>query len=645
MSFRIKLFLAMMLLVAGVTGATLYVTQQKVRATYEKLSQDQFEAEVGYFAIQQENRLNPIKERCQELAKLPAFCDALKSGDAGSIYGVATNFLNPTNQPVQRQGRFGPRGNDTTSAAADLLRTNFPGQAGQPVQRQARPGLRVNDSVSLTAALFRTNTTFFRVLDAKGDILRGADARANGPRQANRKRWESQLAAVQDAMGNLEEQPVGYLAPERTNATIQLLEVIVTKVADPDTQQTLGALVLGIPQVGTLAASEKNISDLSHGDIQSGIWLDGQLHSRSIPETVRDEFSKRIAGDLGTNGEPKRDTLDLTLAGKPRRAFFKLLNANSPFPPAYQVSLYSMDKAIRTQNELRWQILASGCAAMLAGLILSLFIAHGLSIPLRELARGTKAVRGGDFQVRVPVHGRDELGELAASFNEMAAGLAQKERYRSLLNLVADETVARALVNGELALGGEVREASVLFCDIRGFTSLTANMPPQEVIGMLNEHMTALMRIVKEHQGVLDKFAGDLLMAIFGAPVSYENNTLNAARCALRMVQEREKLNATSQHKLKIGIGIATGNVVAGCMGSADRLNYTVLGERVNLASRLCGHAGPGQVLIDQTTLDKLGEAARAKSLPALNLKGFSGSTAAYELTEIHSRELSVGKA
>lgn len=324
----------------------------------------------------------------------------------------------------------------------------------------------------------------------------------------------------------------------------------------------------------------------------------------------------------------------------PQRAFFKLLNPDSPFPPVYHVAVYSLAGALQTQQELRFRILAFSAAAVLCALMLSLLISHSLSTPLRELVSGTAAVRRGELQVRVPVRSRDEVGELASSFNEMAEGLAQKEMYRTVLNMVADEKVAQALVNGQLALGGELREISVLFCDIRGFTALTENMPPEEVIEMLNEHMTALTRVVKEHNGVLDKFVGDLLMAIFGAPVSHENDTLNAARCALRLIQERDQLNTVSRHQLKVGIGIATGKVVAGCMGSSDRLNYTVLGERVNLASRLCSQAGPGQVVIDQCTYEKLGDGITTTPLPALNLKGFRDNVVAYELTKVHSWEL-----
>jgi class 3 adenylate cyclase len=609
MSFRIKLLLVMMLLVAGVTGATLYVTQQKVQATYLKLSQDQFEAELNYFTMQQEARLKTFKDGCEELAKSAALRDALAGQDARRVYEVYTNSVRQT-----------------------TLSNNFPRLANQQNARTNRPAARGNPAAGngLLAGV-RLNQTFL-VLDSRGDILRPPGSAFTGQTPA-RKHLEHQLATIQHELDNLEVQPVGYLAWERTNGgSPQLLAVILTKVADPDTKQTLGTLVLGVPFSDT---SERPMAQMSQGGIESGIWLENHLYSSTIDEKTRDQFSHAITKQVNADGDPLRDDFNVTLGGVPRRVFFRLLNPNSPFPPAYQVSLYSMVNAIRTQNELRWQIMAFGTAAMGVALVLSLLIAHGLSVPLHELVRGTEAIRGGDFRFQVPVRGRDEVAELAASFNEMAEGLAQKELYRTVLNMVADEKVASALVNGGLALGGEVREISVLFCDIRGFTALTENMPPQEVIAMLNEHMTALTGIVKQHNGVLDKFVGDMLMVIFGAPVSQEHDTLDAARCALEMVRERDRLNAVSQHQLKVGIGIATGNVVAGCMGSSDRLNYTVLGERVNLGSRLCEFAGPGQVVIDQTTVDKLGAAARVKPLPAVGLKGFRENTVPYELLEV----------
>ena len=579
-----------MLLVGGVTGATLYVAQQKLEAAYLKLFQDQFETEVNYFSEQQDSRMSGLKGPCEGLVKSTEFQNALAKGDNARLYEIANQQLQDV--PLLRVG--------------------------------ARPKGAGAEESRLRAG------TFVRVLNSRGEILRASDGRLGPGQQLVRRKLEQQLAEVQKAMDKLESQQVGFISRELQRAT-NLWEMVATRIVDTNRNETLGALVVGVIYFDT---AENSMSQMSR--IQSGILLEDKIYSRTIPEGVRAELVKNVTEEISNAGKPK-ETFTVTLKDVPQRVFVRQLNRNSPFPPTYQVSVYSLAGAIRTQAELRWQILGFGLLAFLAALILSLVISNGLSVPLRQLAAATTAVRGGDLQVRVPVRSKDEVGQLAESFNEMAEGLGQKERYRTVLNMVADEKVAKALVEGQLALGGELREISVLFCDIRGFTPYTENMPPGEVIEMLNEHMTALTRVVKEHNGVLDKFVGDLLMAIFGAPVSHETDTLNAARCAIALMREREALNATSRHQLKMGIGIATGSAVAGCMGSFDRLNYTVLGERVNLASRLCSQAAAGQIVIDETTRRKLDGQIAATPLPALNLKGFTENVVAYELKEIHA--------
>jgi class 3 adenylate cyclase len=202
-----------------------------------------------------------------------------------------------------------------------------------------------------------------------------------------------------------------------------------------------------------------------------------------------------------------------------------------------------------------------------------------------------------------------------------------------MLGQVSDPAVAKQLLDGGLQLGGEVREVAVLFCDIRGFTALTENMEPQEVIEMLNHHMTSLTKIIHAHGGVVDKFVGDLVMALFGAPVSYGDDSRQAVRCALAMMAERAHLNRTSTPSFEMGIGLASGPVVAGCMGSDTRLNYTVLGERVNLASRLCSAAAAGEILIDETlALAATGEWTIEAREPA-KLKGFSAPVPVFAVT------------
>ncbi|HYV28843.1 MAG TPA: adenylate/guanylate cyclase domain-containing protein, partial [Candidatus Eisenbacteria bacterium] len=508
---------------------------------------------------------------------------------------------------------------------------------------------------------------FFRFLDAKGQVLPTTDGRAGllaralnakraeqakgldprrkdqqkgfDPKRADAskgvdpKRLEQQLASVSKAVNTMTLQQVGYLAPEINVGKSQLLEVVVTPVIDTVKEKTMGALVIGfpVPEMG-----EQLLNDMSA--IRTGIWVDGQIYSKSIPERYHEQLAARIAEGL-KKAKPGQDELQVEVEGMPYQLFFKALNEGSDLPAAYQVGLYSLEKANRDQQDLRVSIIGFSSLAVLGAFALSLLLSHGLAVPLRELVTGTEEIKQGNFHIKVPVRSGDEIGQLAASFNEMATGLELKEKYRSVLNKVTDKDVAEQLMSGKLSLGGEIREVTVMFCDIRGFTPLSQNKDPAEVIHMLNEHMTALEKVISEHNGVVDKYIGDAIMAIFGAPKSYGADAYNASRCALRMIQERQKLNETSQYKIQIGIGLATGPVLAGNMGSDDRLNYTVIGENVNLASRLCTQAGRMEVVIGQATREKLADAAEVIDLPELRLKGFTDAVRAFKLTTIHAQQ------
>ena len=370
--------------------------------------------------------------------------------------------------------------------------------------------------------------------------------------------------------------------------------------------------------------------------MQSGIWLEGRLFSPTIREALEPAIA-RLINDLAPL-EPKANVLDVD--GVPHLFFQRALNPDSMFPPAVQVGLYSMAEAVAAKRELRLQILSFSAVTMVLGLLAIRSLSRGFSRPIEQLALATRRIASGDFTVRVPARGRDELAMLAGSFNDMAEDLALKERYKAVLAQVTDASVAEQLIHGGVALGGEVRRASVLFCDIRGFTALTENMPPKEVIAMMNEHMTAMTRIVHAHHGVVDKFVGDLIMAIFGAPKIYGDDAQLAVQCGLEMLSKRKEMNETAGKRIEMGIGIATGEMVAGCMGSDDRLNYTVLGERVNLASRLCSKAGVAELLIDELTHEELASSVKAEPLELMSLKGFRRSVQAYRVqTESVRRE------
>ena len=278
----------------------------------------------------------------------------------------------------------------------------------------------------------------------------------------------------------------------------------------------------------------------------------------------------------------------------------------------------------------------SGLLALLCASLASLFLSRGLAGPVRSLMEAAGRVADGDYQASVEVQGRDELGRLAASFNEMTAGLRLKEQYRGVLNKVVSKDVAEELLRGDIELGGETREVSVLFADIRGFTALTEGMSPQAVIGLINSCMERMSEAVEIEGGVVDKYVGDELMAVFGAPISRGDDAGRAVRAAVRIQRSLKDLNRIRASQglkpLGVGVGISTGEAVAGNMGSTNRLNYTVLGEAVNLASRICSSTPAGEVRVSSETAAQMGNGVSAESLEPQRFRGFSKDVTIYRI-------------
>ncbi|MFZ1864563.1 MAG: adenylate/guanylate cyclase domain-containing protein [Polyangiales bacterium] len=209
-----------------------------------------------------------------------------------------------------------------------------------------------------------------------------------------------------------------------------------------------------------------------------------------------------------------------------------------------------------------------------------------------------------------------------------------RERFRRLLS----PAIAEQVLSGELEVekGGELRETTVLFVDIRGFTSISESCEPQIVVDALNEYFERMVEIVFRHEGTLDKFIGDEMMVLFGAPVSHQDDPVRAVQAALEMQEATAALNRGHEARglppFEIGIGINTGEVVAGYIGSSQALEYTVIGDPVNTGSRLCAIAKPGQTLISEGTQDQLGGQFEVRELPEKLLKGKARPTRVFEL-------------
>ena len=220
---------------------------------------------------------------------------------------------------------------------------------------------------------------------------------------------------------------------------------------------------------------------------------------------------------------------------------------------------------------------------LVGSLLAVLFLARSIATPLSKLVGVVKQIEEGDYDKSVAVESRDEIGELAESVNSMARGLAEKERVRDLLGKVVSHQIAEQLLNNPIELGGEERVATILFSDIRGFTTFCEGLPPKEVLKALNIVLSTISDIVEAHQGVVDKYNGDAVMALFGVPIKGTTDTANAMSDLLEITAALEKMDSG----LSACVGITTGIVVAGNLGSSNRMNYSVIGDTVNLSARL----------------------------------------------------------
>ncbi|QED29515.1 FHA domain-containing protein [Microvenator marinus] len=199
---------------------------------------------------------------------------------------------------------------------------------------------------------------------------------------------------------------------------------------------------------------------------------------------------------------------------------------------------------------------------------------------------------------------------------------------REKLHRLLSPQLVEEVVSGRLDIkkGGELRRATVMFADIRGFTTISERMPPQEVVNLLNEYFELMVDIIFKYEGTLDKFVGDEIMAVWGAPITRPDDTERAVRAAVEMQQAMRRFNEAQDLSgnvgFEIGIGLNTGEVVAGYMGSTKSMNYTVMGDTVNTAARFCSTAGPQDVLIGENTFREVGFLFDLEKLPPTKLKG-----------------------
>jgi adenylate cyclase len=280
--------------------------------------------------------------------------------------------------------------------------------------------------------------------------------------------------------------------------------------------------------------------------------------------------------------------------------------------------------------------------AVLGGaLALAVWMAQKMVRAIAAISRAAEALSRGQYVLAEGVRTKDELEHLATAFNQAVRGLQERDQLKENFGKYVTRQVAEQILQGKPRLGGEMVPVTVFFADIRGFTSISEKMEPKALLDFLNLYFSEMVEVVLAQGGVVDKFIGDAIMAVFGAPVPHPDDALRAVRAALEMNRRLKGLNQRfvdqGLPEIRVGIGMHSGTVVAGNMGHAERMEYTVIGDPVNLASRLEGMTKElgVEILVSEDTYLKVRDCVHAEPLHPIRVRGRQQEVMVYRLTEI----------
>ncbi|WP_160153008.1 adenylate/guanylate cyclase domain-containing protein [Microbulbifer sp. ALW1] len=303
------------------------------------------------------------------------------------------------------------------------------------------------------------------------------------------------------------------------------------------------------------------------------------------------------------------------------------------------LSASQMDQAA---TSARNAIIYATLGMTLLASLLAYWLSRRLSLPIHHLMEATRAIGRGNLATRIDQRRNDELGFLFEGFNNMAAGLLKKSQVEQVFSRYVSKNVAdKVLANlDEVRLVDRPIEATVLFADITGFTAMSEKLEPSQVSELLNEYFSYISRACSLYGGVVDKFIGDCAMLVFGILEDDSDHAFNAVSCAILIqrlaAQLNEQRRADGRPEVHFRIGINSGAMLAGNLGSDERMEYTVVGDAVNLASRLCSEAQPDQTIIRKQLFTMLQPRITADAGQNLSIRGKSTPVQIYSVQDIH---------
>ena len=342
--------------------------------------------------------------------------------------------------------------------------------------------------------------------------------------------------------------------------------------------------------------------------------------------------SKLLSSPLDNMQMRYRDTDGTSYLG----AFRKLGTGQVGVTVSTSVSLvYKAALSVVQQN------MYLGGMVLLASILAVWFFSKSMTRPVMNLVAASRQIEDGQFELDLVPTTHDELGLLTASFVHMGHGLAERERVKETFGKFVNREIAERALKGSLELGGTRKTATIFFSDIRSFTAISENLAPEAVVEFLNAYMTRMVYCIEATGGVVDKFIGDAIMAVWGAPVSSGSPRDDALQAINAMLMMRESLMEFNLERggpdkpiIRIGCGVNTGPCLAGQIGSLQRMEYTVIGDAVNLASRIeaLNKAFGTDILISQNTYDLVKDMVTVKKMPAIKVKGKTGQLFIYSV-------------
>ena len=411
-----------------------------------------------------------------------------------------------------------------------------------------------------------------------------------------------------------------------------LFQLVAVPVFAPD---VIGFLLLGEAVDDRFAGRLKG----STGTDVSFLTAE-RVFASSWPNDRRGRVIPRPESRSALLGTRTRTTSPFTAADERFQSLIVPVESQLP-QPLFALMQRSYDEALAPLRALRQRILIIGTAGLLGALLIGGGLAGGIIAPLQGLVAGMREVLRGNLQYRSRIERHDELGFIAKSFNEMVDGLEERELIRDTFGRFVSHDVAEAVLAGRVPLQGERRDVSILFQDIRGFTALSEQLDPGVLLRLLNQFFTEVVAAVEAEGGVVKQFLGDGVMALFGAPQPYPDHPERAVRAALGIVQRLKGLNETLAGQgiapLEIGVGIHSGTVVAGLIGPDNRIEYGVVGDAVNLASRVEALTREMQatILVSRDISAQLGPAFTLGRTATMLVKGKSQPVEVFEVLSL----------